>query len=213
MWHALFEWVRPVDEWLFRQINTQWGVPGWDGVMSVVSSFEVFKKPLAGLVVFLLVKGGFRERLALILMGLCLLFGDAGVNWAIKRSSNRPRPYEALNGVRQVEMGRVTWSQPGPVTNGNSFTSGHACNNVALAIVLTLVYGRWAAVWAWPWAMLVSYSRIYTGSHYPFDVCAAWIVASLYASAICGLAAWIWHHSGPRWLPQVWARHPQLFFS
>ena len=54
------------------------------------------------------------------------------------------------------------------------FASSHAANSFGLATALWLFLGqqhRWL-VWFFGWAMLVSYSRIYVGVHYPLDVLA-----------------------------------------
>jgi undecaprenyl-diphosphatase len=51
------------------------------------------------------------------------------------------------------------------------FVSSHAANTFALATFVTLFFGkRWIGVSVFIWAAIVSYSRIYLGVHYPFDV-------------------------------------------
>lgn len=54
------------------------------------------------------------------------------------------------------------------------FASSHAANTFAMATVLTLLLGHrqpWVK-WLYLWAIVVSYSRIYVGAHYPLDVLA-----------------------------------------
>ena len=89
-------------------------------------------------------------------------------------------------------------------------TSGHACNNVALAMVGCAIFGRWA-LGLWPWAALVSYSRIYVGSHYPSDILGSWIVALFYSYFILKTAEWLWRTYAPRKFPRLYAAHPVLF--
>jgi undecaprenyl-diphosphatase len=96
------------------------------------------------------------------------------------------------------------------VAKGRSFTSGHACNNVALAMVSCAIFGRWAW-WLWPWAALVSYSRIYVGSHYPSDIIGSWIVSLYYSYFILKTAEWLWKKFAPRKWPRLYAAHPVLF--
>jgi undecaprenyl-diphosphatase len=53
------------------------------------------------------------------------------------------------------------------------FISSHACNTAGIAVFAGLAL-RKRFRWFWPamivWAMLISYSRIYLGVHYPADV-------------------------------------------
>jgi membrane-associated phospholipid phosphatase len=77
-------------------------------------------------------------------------------------------------------------------------------------MVACAIFGRWA-LWLWPWAALVSYSRVYCASHYPSDILGSWIVAVVYSYFICKSAAWLWQRHAPRLCPQLHATHPVLF--
>lgn len=51
------------------------------------------------------------------------------------------------------------------------FVSTHAANSFNLAILSALlIHRKWYTFCAFAWAILVSYSRIYVGVHYPGDV-------------------------------------------
>ena len=105
-------------------------------------------------------------------------------------------------------MREVTESVPRHVAKGRSFTSGHACNNVALAMVGCAIFGRWA-LGLWPWAALVSYSRIYVGAHYPSDILGSWLVAILYSYFIVKAARMaLAKVCAAKW-PQLYAAHPR----
>ena len=65
------------------------------------------------------------------------------------------------------------------------FLSSHAANAVALAVFLALVL-PWRRFRGWKvgvvlWALLLSYSRIYLGAHYPSDVLGGAFVGALLA--------------------------------
>jgi undecaprenyl-diphosphatase len=65
-----------------------------------------------------------------------------------------------------------------------SFPSSHAANIFGQATLFTLYYPR-IAPWAGLVALLVSFSRLYLGKHYPSDV----IVGAM-LGVICGVLAW-----------------------
>jgi undecaprenyl-diphosphatase len=52
------------------------------------------------------------------------------------------------------------------------FVSSHAANTFGVALFCFLLFGpadrRWA--WLFLWATVISYTRIYLGVHYPFDI-------------------------------------------
>ena len=206
MWSTFLQ----ADQQLFFWINRQAISPCLDQFMPWISDPKAFYPLLGGGSLLLLIFGGFRGRIFLLLMILALAIGDAGIGWTIKRTVHRPRPYQALAGVRMVKRQSVTYSgEPVPVHDGNSFTSGHACNNVALAFMACAVYGRWASA-LWFWAFLVSYSRVYTGNHYPSDILGSWLIAPLYCWLIVAPLRSGWRKVAPRCWPAVWARHPFL---
>ena len=75
---------------------------------------------------------------------------------ALQYGALRPRPAD----VRLV----------GAAPNFPSFPSGHAMAAAATAVVLGLAYGRRVGVPVAGLALLVAFSRVYQGHHYPSDV-------------------------------------------
>jgi len=207
---SVVAWFHSLDLQALYLINQTWSRPWLDPVMAYVSDWNSWRYPVIAAVVLTLIFGGFRGRQLLALMAACLIIGDGMIDWGFKMTINRPRPNETEPHIRVVSVHEVSESVPRHVTKGRSFTSGHACNNVALALISCAIFGRWA--WfLWLWAALVSYSRIYTGSHYPSDILGSWIVASAYAYFIVKMAEWLWQRYAPQKFPQLYARHPLLF--
>ncbi len=191
--------------------------------MATITSFGVWLPFLAIVVVLLLWLGGFRGRSFVLTTLLCIAFTDGVFTQFGKRLINRPRPSEALAGVREVSLEKtrppvlgifrpVHVALSGPPAEdiaGRSFPSGHAMNNTVIATMLILFFGRWGAWYLIP-AGLVAYSRIYCGSHWPSDVLVSIVLAAGCALLVASLASLAYRAVAPRWMPKLYARHPFL---
>ncbi|MDI3212384.1 phosphatase PAP2 family protein [Arthrobacter sp. AL12] len=96
-----------------------------------------------------------------------------------------------------------------PETGSNSFPSGHVSFAVALGFALYfLARGtRWArvtAVAAVGLALVVAWSRLYIGVHYPSDVAASFLAASAAVLLLAGL----WNRFAPHLLDRLPAPAP-----
>ncbi len=81
------------------------------------------------------------------------------------------------NGVKRFrpckdpEIGHLVHLVKNYCQSSYGFVSGHAANSFALATFLSLLFRKkWVTTGIIVWAVLVSYSRIYLGVHYPGDV-------------------------------------------
>ena len=85
----------------------------------------------------------------------------------IKHLVNRARPFITYPFIQKIGTG-----------GSPSFPSGHTCDAFTLAMTLSLAFPRWFVILpSFTWAILVGYSRMDLGVHYPSDVLAALAMA------------------------------------
>ena len=212
-----------MDQDAFYLINHSWAHPALDTAMAVASSWDFWWPFLAVGGLAILAFGGFRARMMLLALGLSVGMTDAVVVNSLKHLVGRLRPHEMLVGARTLDLAKAKprflargkplkeeYSHPEKrPMRGNSFPSGHAANNFAMATVVALFYRRWGWLAFLP-ASIVAYSRIYVGSHWPADVLVScFLGAGTALAVVAGLAA-VWRNWGGRWFPSWHAKHPLL---
>ena len=106
---------------------------------------------------------------------LCVWTADL-LTMGLKPLIDRPRPYETHADVDPLLGG----------TLGSSMPSGHAATSFAGAVILGGLY-RSGLPYFLVLAVAISYSRVYLGVHYPFDVIAGAAIGA--AVSLAALAA------------------------
>ncbi|MCR5714739.1 MAG: phosphatase PAP2 family protein [Bacteroidales bacterium] len=168
------------DTALFLRLNGL-HTPFWDAVMSFCTNLWN-SLPVYLWMAWAFVRGLRRAGLlAVVFALLCFAAGDLLGAEIIKPMFSRLRPTHApaLDGLIHV----VT-----DVGGRYGFVSIHAVTTFSLALFATLVLGRRHPLswFVWPWAALLSYSRIYVGKHYPLDV-----LAGTLAGLVLAVVFWL----------------------
>jgi undecaprenyl-diphosphatase len=210
-----------MEQKLLLLINIKWTTPALDLFMSIMSSFDLWLPLLVIAALAVAFWGGFRARAMLAVMVLTLIVVNT-LAGPLKSLVHRPRPHEALAGVRQVELAhthpaflgifkklkiRIS-TEKTLAQRGNSFPSAHVLNNFSMAF-LAAVFFRYGWLFYVP-ASLVGYSRIYVGSHFPSDVFVSALLGTGLAMLCLALAELLWRKFGGRFLPTIFATHPNL---
>jgi undecaprenyl-diphosphatase len=213
-----------MDEKLLLLINQSWTSPALDRAMAVITSFDVWWPLIAVATTIGLLRGDFRIRAFIVTAGLLVAMNDGIVSKSLKRLIDRPRPHQARNEVRVVELSKATPRllaifKPVKVklskasmedVEGRSFPSSHSMNTLCVALAAAACFG-WRA---WPFflvAGLVAYSRIYTGSHWPSDIVISLFLGAGSSLLLLALLDLAWRRRGALLLPKVHAQHPALF--
>lgn len=173
------------DESLFRVLND---VPA--ALASMLTPVSRLFLPVGILIVIVLAVGYVVVRNRSI-MPVATGAVAASAAWALanlaKVVANRPRPYE-------VVAGAVLRQHP---AYGTSFPSSHTAVTLAVVIALVPFLPRALAGVAIAYAVLVGWSRVYLGVHYPLDILGgAGVGIAVGGAVLLALGVLVHHHAG-----------------
>lgn len=167
------ETILSLDRSLFWLINTVLANPLFDLLMPFITNFDNFKILVILIWFSLIIFGKRKGRVTAGLLVLVLVICDQLNSHLLKEMFGRIRPCRGLEGVRLlVSCG-----------SGPSFPSSHAANIFAAAALLSYKYRRFAIPF-FIYAILIAYSRVYVGVHYPSDVIAGAFVGLIVAASV-----------------------------
>jgi undecaprenyl-diphosphatase len=140
-----------------------------DGFMWQVSTKTLWIPFYAILIFFMVWKRKRYWWVTILSIALMILLSDQGAD-LIKNSVCRLRPTHtpAIENLVHVLKGPNGKEYRG---GDFGFVSSHASNSFAVAVFISLFFAkRWLTIFMFFWAVLVCYSRIYVGVHYPLDI-------------------------------------------
>jgi undecaprenyl-diphosphatase len=179
--------LEQADAWLFQLLNHKLAHPALDDLMLFLTTPKLSGHIFVLLALFIAIRKG-KEAIYLVpLFLLAVGLSDFTASGIMKPLFHRVRPCFALEGVRLLVDQTRSWS----------FASSHASNSMAIASLVWLFFWRGEAVdKAFTvvvifYAVMVSFSRIYIGVHYPGDVVGGIVIGLASAALMYTASAWI----------------------
>jgi membrane-associated phospholipid phosphatase len=208
--------LNPLDQALFPLLNRGAANPFFDWLMPRITNLHQTRWFIWAVLLTCLVlawKGGRRTRVWVLCAALAVGISDPLAARVVKRLLPRDRPCQTAAIVGTVRLVPGT-SCPG----SKSFPSNHASNMMALAGVCWWFGKRTKDRGPWtmdrgPWTgdkgpnaqhpspntltpllwfllpLVIGYSRIYLGYHYPTDVLGGWLLGAAIAAGVVALVA------------------------
>ena len=167
------EWLYSIDLALFRLGNQVLVNPAGDWFFPFITDLKHFLVPYGLAALALMIFGKKKGIATVLLLAVAITLSDQISSSLIKPLFARIRPCHTLEDVRLlVGCG-----------SGFSFTSSHATNNFAMAVLIGHFWKK-ARPYLLVWAALVAWSRVYVGVHYPSDILGGAVLGSLIAFGV-----------------------------
>ncbi|NTU92436.1 MAG: phosphatase PAP2 family protein [Chlorobiaceae bacterium] len=179
--------VEQADIWLFRFLNLHLVHPAADDLMLFLTRPGLSLHIILLASAFIIVRRGKDGLAVLLLAAVAIGLADFTASGVMKPLFQRIRPCFALQGVRLLIDQPHSWS----------FASSHAANSAAVASIVWLFFSRGAAVdrayaaLMIAYGLLVAFSRVYLGVHYPGDVLGGIAIGIVSAGVAYTAGAWI----------------------
>ena len=171
-----FDWEISLMEWLQTNLGS--------GMISVISFFSVFGEELLLILILGFLYWGYDKKMGKT-VGVNVLMG---VIWStmIKNVFLRRRPYFDHENIKILRIVDSSADPSDIASQGFSFPSLHSANAVTMYFsVAARMKKRLMSCLAVVLPLLVGFSRIAVGAHYPTDVLAGWLMGGL---AICAVS-------------------------
>ena len=175
----MFHWLIELDKKAFLYLN---GIhsPAWDNVMWWISGNKLW----IPLYVILLVVVIYKERpyrfiFTILFIAITVTLCDQ-ISVLIKNLVERPRPTHDPEIANLVHIIYNADYPDGYKGGTYGFVSSHAANFFGVATFLANQFRHYKwSIFLYTWVLLVSYSRIYLGVHYPLDIICGAVLGTL----------------------------------
>jgi undecaprenyl-diphosphatase len=213
-----------MDQHLLFLLNQQWTHPLLDRLLGTLSSMEFWIPLLVLGAGFLTWKQGIRGAACIVICLLGVGINESCIAQPLKKLTHRARPHQSMEGVRRVDVAGVrpkilSLGYPMQIshsgipdpndTTRRSFPSAHVLNSTVLGVVLW-AFLRWSGWLVLP--LLMAWSRVYTGAHWPSDVLASLLLGVPFSLLLLWGCESFWRGPLARRRPRWTAGSPTLIF-
>jgi undecaprenyl-diphosphatase len=152
-----------LDQQFFLFLNSL-NSPFWDQIMHTLTGKIIWAPLYLAILIYLGVKYKRKFLIILLFIILAATMSDQ-ISVFIKNTFERPRPcHEPL-------LDGLVHTFNGECGGAFGFVSSHATNSFNVALLsLLFIRKRWYTISIIVWALVIGYTRIYLGVHYPGDV-------------------------------------------
>ncbi len=165
---------------LFHLINVEWSNNALDIILPWLRNKYVWAPLYVFIGSFILYNYGRKGVLICIYLAVTVLACDQISSDIIKGIFVRPRPCHYPELLNQMNLLVSCGS-------GYSFVSSHAANHFGVAFFLGFLFWRKSRIilpLGLLWAIIISYSQIYVGVHFPFDVAGGALLGTAIGSGL-----------------------------
>lgn len=161
----MMERIIHLDQELFLYLNN-FGTPTWDPFWNIIT-YKWSALPLYALLLYLMFRSlGWKTAVLTILLVTLMITSTDQLANIFKDGFERLRPCGQVGIMEKTRFVAVRCGRYG-------YFSAHAASSMALSVFLGFIlrpfYSK-IVYFLFLWALLVGYSRIYLGVHYPLDV-------------------------------------------
>ncbi len=168
-----------IDKSIFSFFNSTISNPIFDVFFPIITNQDIWTIPILIGVIILSIKGGKRGKISSAILVIAIILADYSSAQILKPFFQRLRPsHELIDGIRLLV----------PKGGKYGFVSSHAANIFAAATVLSYFYIKYKKLF-FTIAVLVAFSRVYVGVHYPADIFFGSLLG--YGLAWIVLTAWV----------------------
>ena len=174
----MFHLFKALDIKIFFLINQTLSNPVFDSIMPLITNKNNWILIIIILFFYLAIMNGRRGQIAFVILIVVVGFTDSFSTFILKPYFGRIRPSHDISEYINLLVGKGgKWSMP----------SNHAANISAIAVVLSYFYDK-MKIPLYSLAVIIAFSRVYVGVHYPADVLLggligygmAWVILTLW---------------------------------